>query len=344
MRNQTFEKDHTKPVLPGLDSQQSPSGQLDRRSFLKAASLAVLGGTAAGCAMLERSGDKVDPIIDIHQHVGYSGRADNIFLAHQDAMGIAQTILLPAGRPMKTASTHDGISNGLQARALGNEACYQLARAYGKHKKYLFGANEVPDAPGALKEIERYLKRGAVVIGEQKFGVECDSAVMQQIYALAADYRVPVLMHWQFKMYNYGFERFHRMLQKFPKTIFLGHAQTFWAHVDAAYIDATTNLYPKGKIKRGGLTDKYLSDYPNMYGDLSASSCLNAFKRDEDHGREFLARHQNKLIYGSDCSDLTGVVPSCQGAETIAELRKLSPSKEVEHKLLWQNARRVFRI
>ena len=27
---------------------------------------------------------------------------------------------------------------------------------------------------------------------------------------LARAYDVPVLMHWQFKMYNYGFERFHR--------------------------------------------------------------------------------------------------------------------------------------
>jgi predicted TIM-barrel fold metal-dependent hydrolase len=314
-----------------------------RREFLKTAALAAAGSLASGCAML-RPNAGPDVVIDIHQHLGYSGRQDQVFLAHQDAMGISQTILLPAGRTMNSASTHNGISNGLQARALGNEACYQFARAHGKRKKYLFGANEVPDAPGALKEIERYLKRGAVVIAEQKFGVECDSSEMQRIYALAADYRVPVLMHWQYKMYNYGFERFYRMLQKFPKTIFLGHAQTFWAHVDAAYVDDTANLYPKGKVKRGGLTDKYLSDYDNMYGDLSAGSCLNAFRRDEEHGRGFMERHQDKLIYGSDCSDLVGRGAACQGAQTIAEIRKLAPTEEIKRKLLCKNARRVFRI
>ena len=56
-----------------------------------------------------------------------------------------------------------------------------------------------------------------MIIGEQKFGVECDSPEMQKIYELAQDYRVPVLMHWQYEMYNYGFERFHKMLEKYPR-------------------------------------------------------------------------------------------------------------------------------
>ena len=43
-----------------------------------------------------------------------------------------------------------------------------------------------------------------------------------------------------------------------------------------------------------------------MYGDLSAGSGLNALLRDEDHAREFLKRHQNKLMYGSDCNDSEG--------------------------------------
>src|SRR2546428_127112 len=83
---------------------------------------------------------------------------------------------------------------------------------------------------------------GGAVIAEQKFGVECDSPEMQKIYQLAAHYHVPVLMHWQVKMYNYGFERFHKMLKKHPKTIFLGHAQTWWANIDKNYKDDPSNL------------------------------------------------------------------------------------------------------
>ena len=287
---------------------------------------------------METSGP--EPIIDIHQHVHYSGRPDDVLFSHQRAMGVTKTVLLPAGRPVNSASTHEGVSNGLQAKCFGNEDCYRIAKA--RPREYLFGANEVPDLPEATKEIEKYLKRGGVVIGEQKFGVECDSPEMQRIYEVAAHFRVPVLMHWQYKMYNYGFERFYRMLEKYPKTTFIGHAQTWWANIDRNYKDDTTNLYPKGKVTPGGLTDRYLSDYPNMFGDLSAGSGLNALTRDEAHAREFIQRHQDKLIYGSDCNDLTGV--GCQGAQTIAAVRRLSPSKEIERKLLYGNAKRVFRL
>ena len=313
---------------------------LSRRQFLGASTLFALGAAMPGCATLESAGG--EPVIDIHQHLNYSGRSDDVFLAHQRAMGITKTILLPAGSPVISASTHNGVSNGLQAKCAGNEVCYQFAKAH--PKEYLFGANEVPDLPDAVKEIEKYLKLGGVVIAEQKFGVECDSPEMQKIYHLAAEYRVPVLMHWQVKMYNYGFERFYKMLETYPRTTFLGHAQTWWANIDKNYQDDSSNLYPKGKVTPGGITDRYLRDYPNMYGDLSAGSGLNALTRDEEHARAFLERHQDKLIYGSDCSDLTGTVPGCQGAQTIETVRRLVTGKKVERKLLYGNAKRVFRI
>ncbi|HSU53062.1 MAG TPA: amidohydrolase family protein, partial [Candidatus Dormibacteraeota bacterium] len=217
------------------------------------------------------------------------------------------------------------------------------AKAHPKH--YYFGANEVPDLPDAIEEIEKYLKLGAVVIGEQKFGVECDSPGMQRIYELAARYRVPVLMHWQYKRFNYGFDRFYKMLEKYPHTVFIAHAQTWWANIDKSYKDDTKDLYPKGKkIIPGGLTERYLSDYANMYGDLSAGSGLNAFLRDPEFTRGFFERHQDKLMYGSDCNDSVGAGDKCQGAQTIAAVRRLVPDTKVRRKLFSENAKRVFRL
>ena len=46
-------------------------------------------------------------------------------------------------------------------------------------------------------------------------------------------------MHWQFQMYNYGFERFHTMLEKYPRVNFIGHAQTWWANIDKNHADQT---------------------------------------------------------------------------------------------------------
>jgi predicted TIM-barrel fold metal-dependent hydrolase len=283
----------------------------------------------------------VEPIIDIHQHTDYHGRTAGQLLAHQRAMGVTHTILLPAGRPINSASTHNGVSNGLQAKATGNDVCYAFAQQY--PDEFFFAANEVADLPGATDEIEKYLKLGAKLIGESKFGVECDSDAMQRIYRLAEAYNVPVLMHWQHIMYNYGFERFHKMLEKYPKVNFIGHAQTWWANIDKHHNDQNV-LYPKGKVTAGGLTDRLLSDYANVYGDLSAGSGLNALLRDEDHTRKFFERHQDKLLYGSDCADAAGKGDVCDGAKIIATIRRLARNKKVERKLLYKNAKRLFRF
>jgi len=321
---------------PAMKEHESPS-LISRRDFMAGATTTVLG--IAGAQTDSRA--QAEPIIDIHQHLGYSGRPDDVLLRHQHEMGITTTILLPAGRNVNSPSTHDGVSNGLQAQCLGNEACRRFSKAHSK--AFRFGANEVPDVDGARGEIERYLKLGGVVIAEQKFGVECDSREMQAIYALAAEHRVPVLMHWQFQMYNYGFERFHKMLEKYPKVNFLGHAQTWWGHIDRNNKDQSV-MYPKGAVTPGGLTDRYLSDYSNMFGDLSAGSGLNALTRDEEFARDFIVRHQDKLVYGSDCSDHVGSGTACQGAQTIATIRRLSPNKAVERKLLYGNAKKLFRL
>ena len=46
--------------------------------------------------------------------------------------------------------------------------------------------------------------------------------------------------------------------------------------------------YPSGPIKRGGVTDKLLGDYANLFGDLSANSGNNALSRDAEFTRDFL--------------------------------------------------------
>lgn len=325
------------PVPAGPSENRRSS--LSRREFLRGSALLAASVALPGCRTGLLAGP--EPIIDIHQHVGYAGRPNDVLLAHQREMGVTRTILLPAGRPVSCPATHEGKSNGLQAMCLGNDACRQLALAHSRY--YFFAGNEVPGQPYTLQEIEKYLKLGAVAVAEQKFGVECDATAMQEIYRLAADYGVPVLMHWQHGMYNYGFERFYRMLEAHPKTLFIGHAQTWWANIGKDLKDQTV-LYPKGKVAPGGLTDRYLSDYENMYGDLSAGSGLNALTRDESHAREFLRRHQDKLLYGSDCNDRIGSGAACQGAQTIAAVRRLAVSDEVRRKIFSRNAERVFRL
>jgi predicted TIM-barrel fold metal-dependent hydrolase len=310
---------------------------ITRRDFLASS----LSAVAMEHPVVARDED-AEPIIDIHQHTNYSGRTDAQLLAHQRAMGVTQTVILPAGTAVARPSTDSGRSNGLGGvGAGGNETAVEMARQY--PREFLLAANEVTDLPEARGVIEKYLKAGAIMIGEQKFRVECDSPESQALYALAAEYRVPILLHFQHGAYNLGFNRFHTMLEKYPRTVFIGHAQTWWANIDRDHADQKI-LYPKGKVTAGGLTDRYLSDYSNAYADMSAGSGLNALTRDENHAREFLRRHQDKILYGSDCNDPVGTGGKCQGSQTIAALRRLSPSKAIERKILFENAKKLLRI
>lgn len=310
-----------------------PLPRLARRDFLLSTGAALLATQATGAA--------AEQVVDIHQHTNYHARSNEDLIAHQRWQGVTMTVLLPAGAVMDRPSTHGGRSNGLAARCGGNETVLAIAKE--RPGEYVAGANEVTDTSEARKEVERYLKLGAKVIGEQKFGVECDSPGSFELYSLAQDYGVPVLLHFQHGTYNLGYERFHKVLEKFPRVNFIGHAQTFWANIDAAH-DDQKNLYPKGPIKAGGLTDRLLSDYANFFGDLSAGSGLNALTRDEEHTRGFLDRHQDKLMYGSDCQDAGGSDAACSGARMMAVVRRLAPSKQAERKMLFENAKRVFRL
>lgn len=324
---------------------------LSRRQFVVASAAAAAGAVLlTSCETLPEA----EPIIDIHQHCNYGGkrdaqwrqigpaRSDDELIAHQQNMGVSQTILLPSGTPVIRASTHEGRSNGLESTCAGVDDCAALARRL--PNQFWFASNEVPDLEGAPQVIERYLKAGAVCVAEQKFGVECDGSEMQAIYKLAASYQVPILMHWQFQSYNYGYDRFYKMLEKHSRTIFVCHAQTAWAHIDKNYVDEASNLYPRGKVTPGGWTDRYLSDYPNFFADLSADSGYNALTRDRDFTRGFFLRHQDKLMFGSDCSDKIGHGDSCTGWKTIQTVRELAGNKEIERKLFYKNARRVYRL
>ena len=313
-----------------------------RRDFLATAGVLTAGSALPLKGVAAQPPGGGEPIIDIHQHIFYHGRTDGQLLAHQKAMGVTTTIMLPAGSPVNTMSTHFGYSNGLQAHCGGNKSCYDFVQAH--TDQYLFAANEVPDLAGAEKEVEKYLKLGAKMIAEVKFGVACDSPGMQKLYELAAAYDVPILMHWKYEVYSYGFPRFYKMLEKHPKTKFIGHAQMWWGNIDKKQEDRPWDNYPKGPVTPGGITDRYLSDYENMYGDLSAGSGLNALSRDEAFTRDFFKRHQDKLIYGSDCADTEGQGKACSGAQMIALVRRLSPSKRAERKMLYENAKKLLKL
>ncbi len=291
--------------------------------------------------LLEVRGAEQDsePIIDIHQHQYYKGRTVQQLVAHQRIMGVTTTVILPSARAFDRKPDGNHL-DPLRAKMAGNEAAVGMVSEW--PKEFVRFANELPTLSAGLKTIENYLRNGGLGIGESKFAIDCDSSHIERLAEVAQSFNVPVLMHFQHAAYNKGIERFHRILKKYPKVNFIGHAQTWWGNIDKNHDQKV--MYPKGKVTPGGITDRYLSEFPNMFGDFSAGSGHNALIRDEQHARAFLQRQQDKLMFGSDCADTIGHGPKCTGSKTIAAIRRLAPSKEVERQILYQNAKRLLKV
>jgi predicted TIM-barrel fold metal-dependent hydrolase len=303
-------------------------GRLSRRGFIGVVGLSVAASRLRdiGAITGQKTETEAEPIIDFHQHTLYLGRTHEQLLAHQAAHGVTTTVLLPG-------------EGWMRQELGGNAECADAVRS--NSNKFARFATSDPAESRTSDVLRGNVSRGAIGFGELKFHVAVDSPEMHAVYKLADELRVPVLLHFEFEMYNTGLERFDRVLKAYPKVNFIGHAQTWWANISAE-VDPL-EMYPSGPVKPGGLTDRLLGDYPNIYGDLSATSGLNALTRDPDFTRSFLMRHRRKLVWGSDCEchDGKGGGASrgfCLAEHSLATLRtQVSDPATLRH-ILYENA------
>jgi predicted TIM-barrel fold metal-dependent hydrolase len=204
-------------------------------------------------------------------------------------------------------------------------------------------------------QMRKCVEAGALGLGELHPPFAVDSPEMRRIYELSAELHVPVTIHFEEDTsgtFCAPFKGLPAMIKAYPKTIFIGHANAFWANVSA---DVPAGVaYPTGKIKPGGLTDQMLTEFPNLYADLSANSGRNMLGRDPDFAAGFLVRHQDKLMFGSDCPCRDGhgagavsqeplIKNKCVARETLTALKQLA-APDLFGKIVWVNARRLLRI
>lgn len=295
--------------------------RLSRREFVAATAGAAVARPLAA----------QHPIVDIHQHTKYNQRPDEYVTPHQAALGVTTSVLL-AG-------------DGWMLSQLGSNAvCTDFASAHPGFVR--FGCCD-PARLDCLDVLRKEIQTGALGFGEMKFEVQCDGPEMRRVYDLADEMKVPVLIHFWEGTHNKSLPRFESILKKYPRVAFIGHAQSWWGGISGDHV--ATEMYPKGPVKPGGLTDRLLSDYPNLYGDLSAGSGLNALTRDPEFTRGFLARHTDRLLWGSDCDCRDGKGDgvkrgTCLGAEILAAVRRYAPDQSAIEKILAGNAMRLLRL
>ena len=306
---------------------------MDRRAVLTS-----LGALAVSSPCLAQSEPAwSSSVIDMHFHIR---RAPELNIAHQQGAGITAANLLARYDFAPEVAI-------LQAQ---NPAMFPS----------WFGATDVAK-PEAEQLLTQAVKSGARGLGELKYPVAADGPEMRRVYDLAAELNVPVLIYFQEVSqaaatggYNTGVKRFGAILKAYPRTKFIGHADAFWANISADYNEQ--EAYPTGPIVPGGITDKLLSDYPNLFADTSANSANNALSRDPAFTVDFLKRHQDKLHFGSDCNCEDGkgggaaqnsdrVAPRMRGKCVARETLKLltaSTTHEIFRKIAWTNAHRLI--
>src|SRR3954470_13486711 len=242
-------------------------GPMNRRTFLRSAIAVAAGARLRGQgAASEWDG----PVMDIHLHLRQNADGN---VHHIEGAGVAKAVLLSSA----AAAAH----------------AKEIIAAY--PGRFVWFASTDVTQPDAIERLRAALQEGAMGLGEMKSRVEAAGPEMQRVYALAAERNVPVTIHFQeisqpgsVGTYNTGLKKFDATLKAFPRTKFFGHADAFWANVSADYAEETA--YPTGRIKPGGVTDRLLTDYANLYADMSANSCNNFLNRDPEFAAGFLDR------------------------------------------------------
>ena len=310
---------------------------INRRGFIR--------NMAAAASALPLLGQQTAPgewgglVVDCHHHLRRTPEAN---IAHLSGSGMSNAMVLARDG---SAEQIAAIKAQYPGRILGWLATTDISK------------------PEAEELLTKAVKNGAIGFGELKFHVAAGGPELRRLYALAADLDVPVLVHFQEVPHTptegtfaTGFKQFETVLKAYPKTRFVGHADAFWANLSADYNNESA--YPAGKIKPGGITDKLLGDYANLFADLSANSGNNALSRDPEFTAGFLKRRQSKLIFGSDCSCSDGkgagiaqagnpaasrLAGKCVARETLTLLKNALPPAAFRT-VTWENAHKVYRL
>ena len=313
--------------------------KLSRRAFIQttvAGACAAAGGGAVAVGRAEPASDRpaAPCLIDCHLHINHFDRSIADTIRHMDATGTDKAFLLP-------------LETGEGGVLLRSET---VLHAWHLHPDRVipFCQTDVRQ-PDALERLRAYHLLGCRGVGEQKEHLPLRDRRVEAVIALCDELNWPITIHFQdgASGYNQGLaEDLETYLQRYKRVRIIGHAQTWWSNISADVPPPEKTLYPTGPVKPGGLLDRLLSEYPNLYGDLSAGSGYGALTRDEEFTAGFLDRHHRQLLFGSDCpcrdgrgENFKGV---CYNTQLQAFLRRMIDDEEKLQNIFYRNALRAL--
>ena len=289
--------------------------------------------------------------IDSHQHVFWHFRNDADLIADMDAHGIDLAWLLSWEiSPAEEDPSWVRILNPAHLRRDGSHPGVPLSDLLLASSRYpgrfILGYCPHPAVGNAAALFESaYHIHRVRVCGEWKFRMAFDDPRCIALFRKAGELKCPVVLHLdvpfladektghpipQQMWFGGTVEHLERALQMCPETNFIGHAPGFWRYISG---DASSDsqAYPSGPVTPGGEVLRLLDMYPNLYADLSAGSGLRALRRDPAHGRSFVLKYADRLLFGRDY----------YGSDLLDFLATLDLPPDVADKLYFLNAQRL---
>jgi predicted TIM-barrel fold metal-dependent hydrolase len=154
--------------------------------------------------------------------------------------------------------------------------------------------------------LSHYKDMGCKGVGEVTANLPILDERVQALFAGAEEVGFSVTIHIApFKGENYGvidlpgLPGLEDTLKRFPNLKIFGHSQAFWCEIGKYQGQGVRFEYPTGPVKEGRIAE-LMRKYPNLYGDLSASSGANALIRDKAYAIKFLNEFQDRLMFGMD--------------------------------------------
>jgi uncharacterized protein len=312
---------------------------LSRRGFLsstfRGAAAASLSGGLAGNLLADDQASSDEPaakLVDCHLHINHFDRSVEDTIRHMDATGTTQAFVLP-------------LETGEGGVTLPTET---VLHAWVEHRDRVipFCQTDIRQ-DDCLERLRAYHLLGCRGIGEQKEHLPLKDPRVEAVIALCDELNWPITLHFQdgANGYNQGLATdLEPYLKKYKQVRIIGHAQTWWANISADVPEG--NLYPKGPVKPGGLLDRLLGEYPNLYADMSAGSGFNALSRDEEFTADFIERHPRQFLFGSDCPCRDGkgenFKGTCYSTQLQAFLDRIVTDKQTLQDIRTNNALRAL--
>ena len=234
-------------------------------------------------------------MIDTHTHIYYSGRLPDDrsgispaqLVDTMNKRGIEKSVVLPMESPEYTS---------------GYCLTDWVIEAADQYPERIIPFIHIdPRKDKCLQLIEHFAKHRLVKgFGEFVDKLVFDDPLRKRVYAKCGELGLPVIFYGagEHSWDEVGLPRLEKCLKEFPDTVFIGHGPRWWNAISAD--DDGACDYPTTKVVKGGVADRFLQEYDNMYADLSAGSGYNAVTRDPGFTQGFIKRNWSKLLFATD--------------------------------------------